>query len=442
MNTTLQQPVSPETREVMIALQGLWEFDDPIDGPFIVDWQDLSTFQNYIDNFKNNARGQKIPFFAVHADKTEAAGWLEDMYMAPAVDDNGLPILDEDGKQRTALMGLAEWNSLGQHKIADKQFLYLSPSFQGVWQNPLTKIMYQDVIFEISMTNSPMQKYLKQLKLSERNKVKECDKSKLVNFSEKRKETMATMSDFEIDPEKKKIIEGAQASKEDMKNDKAGAGLSESGAEKVEPPKKTVDEKLKQFEEMLSELSGEFKGKSGNPHAKALGKILSSQYKSLKEKYFPDEEPGDKPGEASEKEPCSGKMSESKEKEKISMSEKRMLSELAELKAFRREAVVDKGMAELEKLDMVKPGEAEFLRNKLISLYPMPAPTAISFIKLLIENGLPIFAGFDLSNQTFPASANKAPFRKRIIVKRYSAFSSIFTSPPNCKKPKLSFCWL
>jgi len=43
----------------------------------------------------------------------------------------------------------------------------------------------------------------------------------------------------------------------------------------------------------------------------------------------------------------------------------------------------------------------------------MPAPTATSLANPENENGLPVFAGFDFSNHTFPASVNKAPLKKR-----------------------------
>ena len=73
---------------------------------------------------------------------------------------------------------------------------------------------------------------------------------------------------------------------------------------------------------------------------------------------------------------------------------------------------------------------------------PMPAPTAMSSTIEENEKAPPIVEGFDFNSQTFPASVNTAPLKKRYIVKRYSALISIFTYQPNCKNPMLSLSWL
>ena len=386
----MHTPIDPILREGMVALQGYWEFQGP-NGPFDVDWTSTEHFDNYIANFKANAIGQKVPIFDVH-NKEEAYGWVQDFFTRPAIDENGQPIIDDNGFQRVGLYAMVEWNSLGQVAVGDKQFLYFSPSFQGEWQNPLTKIVYQDVIHEVSLTNCPYQKYLNALKLSERigkttpgnetielSLPEETEKSTIAEpDNEAASENMNDMKgadmaekDFEMAKGKKETIDGAKSSKEDYENKEA-----EKEALCEKDGKLSAADHLDKLSETLQGLADTFKGKEGHGDAKKLASMLKKHYNDLKSKHFPNEEDGD--GKLSEDELSSNKKLAEKAStpEKVELSpapvmDKRMnvmLAEIQELQAFKRQAMVERTFEGLVGKKLIKSGEAPFLKEELIKL--------------------------------------------------------------------------
>jgi hypothetical protein len=105
--------------------------------------RDVSITEDMLDafvaNFEAGAAGQEIPFDIVH-EKREAAGWLKKLW-----------------REGETLLGIPEWNSLGEQLIGDKIYQYLSATIDMVGQ----------FIKTISLVNTPAVKGLKPVALAE-----------------------------------------------------------------------------------------------------------------------------------------------------------------------------------------------------------------------------------------------------------------------------------
>lgn len=137
--TTLASEGDVATSRVQIAKTG--KFSDPRYGKFKIT---LDDFKTWIKNFNAIDRADGRAGIAVDVDhnpekgvSTEAAGWVV--------------ALDTVGNE---LWATVEWNTLGKELVADKRYLYLSPSYQHNYVDEFGK-KYGTKLMGVALTNRP-----------------------------------------------------------------------------------------------------------------------------------------------------------------------------------------------------------------------------------------------------------------------------------------------
>lgn len=135
------------TSRVQIAKTG--RFVDPRYGKFQITAKD---FASWVKNFQELQLSQDragLPIDVDHGPEktgnTEAAGWVVNL-------DN----MGKDGKTPTAdqLWATVEWNSLGKELVADRRYLYLSPSYQHNYRDEEGKT-HGTALVGVGLTNRP-----------------------------------------------------------------------------------------------------------------------------------------------------------------------------------------------------------------------------------------------------------------------------------------------
>jgi hypothetical protein len=123
-----------EGRPVEILRTG--EFTDRNGRTVTVSVEDLDA---YVANFSAGAAGQDVPFDIDH-ERAEAAGWLRALW-----------------REGERLLGLPDWNAVGEGLVRDRVYRYLSATIDMVGK----------VIKSVSLVNFPAVKGLAPLELSE-----------------------------------------------------------------------------------------------------------------------------------------------------------------------------------------------------------------------------------------------------------------------------------
>ena len=144
---------------IEIMLEGEW--NHPVFG--VLDFS-RENLEEFIRNFNEDVRGQKIPMYFNHQDN-EAAGWITGLNLKEDI--------ENPGKQ--GIFATVDWNKNGFDKIAAGEYKYISPSFQKVWRHPETGKRYTNVLCSASLTNEPFLKGMQEVRLSE----------SLIHFGEK-----------------------------------------------------------------------------------------------------------------------------------------------------------------------------------------------------------------------------------------------------------------
>lgn len=123
---------------------------------------------NWITNFESNARGQYIPlvvdhpFFKEFPTDTKARGWIKTIYR----------------KGDSDVFAKVKLTPLGVKTITDQEYLYISPGWFPKYQHVLFGNDVKDVLFEVSLTNTPAQKMLQPItELIESSELKEDSES-------------------------------------------------------------------------------------------------------------------------------------------------------------------------------------------------------------------------------------------------------------------------
>lgn len=115
------------------------------------DWKiTKDMLSDYVNNYKNNVYGTEVPVNCEHRRGSEAAGWVQDLFI--------------DGNK---LMCRVEWTEMGVEKITKKLFKFVSAELAYEYPHHKTGDLVKNVFIGLALTNTPALKRQKALELSE-----------------------------------------------------------------------------------------------------------------------------------------------------------------------------------------------------------------------------------------------------------------------------------
>lgn len=134
--------------KIQILRVGKWNFDDY--GEVDITSEDIAQF---VSNFKNNVRRQKLPINIEHDHNLGAIGWVTDV---TANEDN------------TAVYMTPEWTESGKTLVVDnKAFGYTSAEIYRQWRDPELNQDHTNVLSGVAVTNFPRMKGMEMIAASE-----------------------------------------------------------------------------------------------------------------------------------------------------------------------------------------------------------------------------------------------------------------------------------
>jgi len=139
------------TQDIQILRTGSW--DHPVYGTFSISDADLDQF---VYNFKTNARGIDLCVDINHETEHRAIGWFRDVYRAG-----------------DKLFATIEWTGEGKELVNSKQYKYFSPELHFSYQDERTGEIYQNLLIGGGVTNRPFFKGMKALTMSEQSETTE-----------------------------------------------------------------------------------------------------------------------------------------------------------------------------------------------------------------------------------------------------------------------------
>lgn len=109
--------------------------------------------EDYVRNFKANVYGTELQINREHKRGSEAAGWIEDLYV-----------------EGDSLMAKVDWTELGTDLINKKLFKFVSSELAPQYPHCDSGILVSNVFIGAALTNTPALKRQQPIALSEQDK--------------------------------------------------------------------------------------------------------------------------------------------------------------------------------------------------------------------------------------------------------------------------------
>lgn len=197
-----------------INVLNVGHWDTNYQGSFSVIADDL---KEMVDNFKASVR-KGVPIDTDH-DNGAANGWITKL---------------ETRKNGEELWALVEWTPIGEDKLANKIFKFLSPEFAPTYYDPETNMHTADnVLIAAALTNFPLMKGLQAVRASESK-----DDGSTIYLNED-----STMDeDNKVEETKKETEEVSEKTETDTKPEESAAGETVEAAETKKEKAEAIDE--------------------------------------------------------------------------------------------------------------------------------------------------------------------------------------------------------
>jgi cell division septation protein DedD len=204
----------------------------------------------FIENFKNDAYGTELQVNLGHNGTGEAGGWIKDLFLNPMDD--------------TQLMAKVEWTILGEEKISNKLYKFVSAEFAPKYKDAKTGKITDNVFTGLALTNIPALKgqspiMLAEIKLINQNImfmktfISALKEREIVSKIDK--ELMRTLLSELSEAEQEEVKEDVatvEAKPEEEKEDKTVEPVTPATPAKEEPKEDATPEQLS---EKLNETS-------------------------------------------------------------------------------------------------------------------------------------------------------------------------------------------
>lgn len=209
-----------ERMDIHVIPVGEWKHE--LYGDMKVTEEDIEEF---VQHFDNNIRKGVYITAGHQLGDSPAIGWFEKL----------------KAKNKSGLWGIVRWTKKGRELLEERAYKYFSPEFFGVYEDPETHRVYNNVLTGGALTNSPFFKELKSIVMT--------DETILDQFSEENIMSREQEQEKEFSEDEEEVDENEESNDKESETEELSEDESGEESEKDENEEKDEDKNDKSGDE-------------------------------------------------------------------------------------------------------------------------------------------------------------------------------------------------